>query len=194
MRFLGFGRGFGRFNETRMYGRGRGLAEEAEHELELAHRNNPEFGNASTQGRADLILLVFTLGWILGPIRELWAVPHFGRIAALLVEAVSMLIAMVVSSRWLMRRFNVPQTLGSTIPMGLVACAVLTPAEIAGVVWVRGLFPPGISCELRDRSRRHFTGHVPAVCRDAVSRHAISMWARRSDHSSGIPALCRPTK
>ena len=64
--------------------------------------------------KAGLIyfLLVFALGWVLGPIRELWTVPQFGRIAALLVEAVSMLIAMVVSSRWLMRRFNVPQTLG----------------------------------------------------------------------------------
>ena len=102
MRHFGLGRGFGRLNETRMYGRGRGLAEEAAHELGLDH--DPEFGNASTQGRADLILLVFALGWVLGPIRELWTVPQFGRIAALLVEAVSMLIAMVVSSRWLMRR------------------------------------------------------------------------------------------
>ena len=84
-------------------------------------------------------LLVFALGWVLGPIRELWAVPRFGRIAALLVEAVIMLIAMVVSSRWVMRRFNVPQTLGSTIPMGLVALGILAPAEIAGVLWVRGL-------------------------------------------------------
>ena len=90
--------------------------------------------------KAGLIyfLLVLALGWVLGPIRELWAVPQFGRIA-LLVEAVIMLIAMVVSSRWVMRRFNVPQTLGSTIPMGLVALAILAPAEIAGVLWVRGL-------------------------------------------------------
>jgi hypothetical protein len=57
----------------------------------------------------------------------------------LLVEAVIMLIAMVGSSRWVMRRFNVPQTLGSTIPMGLVALAILAPAEIAGVLWARGL-------------------------------------------------------
>jgi len=91
--------------------------------------------------KAGLIyfLLIFALGWVLGPIRELWAVPQFGRITALLFEAVMMLIAMVVSSRWVMRRFNVPQTLGSTIPMGLVALAILAPAEIAGVLWVRGL-------------------------------------------------------
>ena len=70
--------------------------------------------------KAGLIyfLLVFALGWVLGPIRELWAVPSFGRIAALLIEAVIMLIAMFFSSRWVMRRFDVHQTLGSTILTG----------------------------------------------------------------------------
>ena len=43
-------------------------------------------------------LLVFAVGWVLGPIRELWAVPHFGRIAAMLSEAVIMLIAMIVAA------------------------------------------------------------------------------------------------
>jgi len=84
-------------------------------------------------------LLVFTLGWVLGSVRELWTVPRFGRVTALLFEAVIMLIAMIASSRGVMRRFDVPRTLGSTIPMGLVAFAILVPAEIAGVLWVRGL-------------------------------------------------------
>lgn len=84
-------------------------------------------------------LLLFALGWILGPIRELWAVPRFGRMTALLVEAIIMLIAMIVAARWVMRRFNVHPNLGSTIPMGLVALGILAPAEIAGVLWVRGL-------------------------------------------------------
>jgi hypothetical protein len=83
-------------------------------------------------------LLLFALGWILGPIRELWAVPRFGRVTALLFEAVVILMAMIASSRWVMRRFDVPLTLGSTIPVGLVALAILAPAEIAGVLWVRG--------------------------------------------------------
>jgi len=84
-------------------------------------------------------LLMFAVGWVLGPIRELWAVLRFGRVIALLFEAVFMLIAMIVSSRWVMLRFSVPHTLGSTIPMGLVAPTILMPAEIAGVLWVRGL-------------------------------------------------------
>jgi hypothetical protein len=88
---------------------------------------------------AIYFLLLFAIGWILGPIRELWAVPRFGRIAALLMEAVFMLIAMIISARWVMRRFDVHPTLGSTIPVGLVAFGILVPAEIAGVLWVREL-------------------------------------------------------
>jgi hypothetical protein len=91
--------------------------------------------------KAGLIyfLLVFAVGWILGPIRELWAVPRFGRVPALLIEAVIMLIAMIVAARWVIQRFNLPQTLGPTVLMGLVALGILLPAEIAGVLWVRGL-------------------------------------------------------
>ena len=83
-------------------------------------------------------LLLFALGWILGPIRELWAVPRFGRMTALLVEAIIMLIAMILAAGWVTLRFDVPQTLCSTIPVGFVALAILAPAEIAGVLWVRG--------------------------------------------------------
>jgi hypothetical protein len=64
------------------------------------------------------VLLVFALGWILGPIRELWAVPRFGRIAAMLSEAVIMLIAMIVAARWVIRRFRVPQAFGATLAIG----------------------------------------------------------------------------
>ena len=84
-------------------------------------------------------LLVFAVEWILGPIRELWAVPHFGRMAATLSEAVIMLIAMMVAARWVIRRFEVPQTLSDTLSIGLIAMGLLFPAEIAGVLWVRGL-------------------------------------------------------
>jgi hypothetical protein len=41
-----------------------------------------------------LYFFVFAVGRILGPIREVWAVSHLGRMAAMLSEAVIMLIAM----------------------------------------------------------------------------------------------------
>ena len=86
-------------------------------------------------------LPVFALGWVLGPIRVLWAVPHFGRLTPLLFEAVIMLIAMFISAWWVIRRFDVGWSLPATIGMGLVAVAILLPAEIAGALWVRGLSP-----------------------------------------------------
>jgi len=57
----------------------------------------------------------------------------------MLFEAVIMLIAMIVAARWVIRRFDVPRTLPATISMGLIAIGLLFPAEIVGVVWVRGL-------------------------------------------------------
>jgi hypothetical protein len=88
-------------------------------------------------------LLVFAVGWVLGPIRELWVVPHFGRMTGLLSEAPIMLIAMFVSAWWVIRRFDLPRTFGTTISMGLVALGLLIAAEIAGVLWVRQLSLPG---------------------------------------------------
>jgi hypothetical protein len=146
---------------------------------------------------AIYFLLVFALGWVSGPIRELWAVPRFGRLTALLFEAVIMLIAMIISARWVMRRFEVHQTLGSTIPMDLLALAILVAAEIAGVLWVRG-YPYRNILRASDRSWRHLGGHVPAVCRNAVSRHAINTRPRRSDllslpvHAKAHCAASRP--
>jgi hypothetical protein len=93
--------------------------------------------------KAGLIyfLLVFALGWILGPIRELWAVPRFGRVAASLCEAVLMLIAMSISAQWVIRRFDVRPSPPAPIAIGLVALGVLLPAEITGSLWLRGLSP-----------------------------------------------------
>jgi hypothetical protein len=91
---------------------------------------------------AVYFLFMFGVGWILGPIRELWAVPRFGRLTGVLLETVIMLIAMAVSARWVIRRFRVKPTFGTTISVGLVALGILVPAELAGVVWVRGLSLP----------------------------------------------------
>jgi hypothetical protein len=46
---------------------------------------------------------------------------------------------MIVAAQWVIRRFHVSRTLPATISMGLIAIGLLFPAEIAGVVWVRGL-------------------------------------------------------
>jgi hypothetical protein len=65
--------------------------------------------------------------------------------------------------------------------MGLVALGILAPAEIAGVLRVRGLSLHEYLESFMTAPRGHFGGHVPAFCSDAVSRHAISTRPRRSD-------------
>jgi hypothetical protein len=50
-----------------------------------------------------------------------------------------MLIAVTVAARWVIRRFEVPQTLSDTLSIGLIAIGLLFPAEIVRVLWVRGL-------------------------------------------------------
>jgi hypothetical protein len=79
-------------------------------------------------------LLVFAVGWMFGPIRELWAVPRFGRATGVLLEAPIMLIAMIISARWVIRRFELRRTFGTTITMGLIAIRLLLPTEMAAVL------------------------------------------------------------
>jgi hypothetical protein len=83
--------------------------------------------------------LVFAVGWVLGPIREFWIVPHLGRIAALMLETPLMLVAMIVSARWVVPRFDVPYSLRTRIAIGAVALVILLAAELIGSQWVRGL-------------------------------------------------------
>ena len=83
-------------------------------------------------------LILFAFGWVLGPIRVLWAAPRFGQMNALLFESAIMLNAMFISARWTIRRFDVGPRLPARIAMGLVALGSLLPAEIAGAAGVRG--------------------------------------------------------
>jgi len=60
----------------------------------------------------------------------------------------------------------VPQTLGTTLSMGLITIGLLVPAEIAGVVWVRGLSlqklnrgPPPWQIFLARHCWGYFKGH-----------------------------------
>jgi hypothetical protein len=84
--------------------------------------------------------LVFAVGWILGPIRQLWIVPHLGHITGLLLE-----LPLIYNAggddlrpRWVLRRLNLPHALRTRAQIGVVALGILLPAELAGALWVRG--------------------------------------------------------
>jgi hypothetical protein len=83
--------------------------------------------------------LVFAAGFALGFIRVLWVVPRVGVMWAELMETPLMLVATVLAASWTVRRFRMPATALPRLGMGLVALALLVFAELAVVLWVRGL-------------------------------------------------------
>jgi len=84
-------------------------------------------------------LLVFGAGFVLGPVRILWAVPRFGTRAAELMELPIMLVVTVAAARWVVRRLGVPATVPSRLAMGGTALALLLAAEFALVLPLRRL-------------------------------------------------------
>jgi hypothetical protein len=83
--------------------------------------------------------LVFAAGFVLGPIRVLWAEPRFGPRVAELMEAPIMLVVIVLAARAVLRRLAVPSAPGPRLGMGGVALALLLGAELAVVLRLRGL-------------------------------------------------------
>lgn len=83
--------------------------------------------------------LVFAVGVFLGPIREEWAVPRFGPLGGLLLEATVMLPTMVAAAVWIVRRFDVPRDRKLRLGIGFAALGFLLVAEVAGAVLLRGL-------------------------------------------------------
>ena len=83
-------------------------------------------------------LLVFSAGFMLGIVRQLWAVPRFGVLLAELGEQPFMLVAIVMASRFVVRRSSVPPT-SVRLGIGLLALALLILAELTVVLRLRGL-------------------------------------------------------
>jgi hypothetical protein len=83
--------------------------------------------------------LVFGAGFVLGPIRILWAVPRFGTRVAELMETPLMLVVTFVAARWIVRRFAVPSRVSSWLGIGGIALGLLLVAEFTLMFWLRGL-------------------------------------------------------
>jgi hypothetical protein len=83
--------------------------------------------------------LTFGAGFVLGPIRILWAVPRFGERTAELMEAPIMLLVTILAARWVIRRPTAPTTKSGRLGVGLVALGLLFAAEFTVVLWLRGL-------------------------------------------------------
>jgi hypothetical protein len=83
--------------------------------------------------------IVFGAGFVLGPIRILWAVPRYGTRVAELMETPIMLVVTIVAARWIVRRLALPSTPSIRLGMGFLALGLLLVAEFTLVLWLRGL-------------------------------------------------------
>jgi hypothetical protein len=96
----------------------------------------------AVKGGAVYFALVFGVGFALGIVRQLWAVPRFGVLTAELAEQPFMLIAILWAARWAVARMNVPATGRDRLVMGGVALGLLLACELGIVLRVRGLSLP----------------------------------------------------
>jgi len=83
--------------------------------------------------------IVFGAGFVLGPIRILWAAPRYGTRVAELMETPIMLVVTIVAARWIVRRLALPSTPSIRLGMGFLALGLLLVAEFTLVLWLRGL-------------------------------------------------------
>jgi len=83
--------------------------------------------------------IVFGAGFVLGPIRILWAAPRYGTRMAELMETPIMLVVTIVAARWIVRRLALPSTPSIRLGMGFLALGLLLVAEFTLVLWLRGL-------------------------------------------------------
>lgn len=83
--------------------------------------------------------VVFGVGFILGPIRILVLAPRVGERIAELIEAPIMLVVIVVTARWVARRFVTARTAAVLLALGCVALGLLLACELTVVLWLRGL-------------------------------------------------------
>jgi len=89
--------------------------------------------SASLAAASRYLALVFSLGFVLGPIRVLLLEPRLGAAGAVLLEALPMLAAMFLAARWSLRRAPgaSPAATGLAALAGLLVLETLLAAALA---------------------------------------------------------------
>jgi hypothetical protein len=84
-------------------------------------------------------VIVFGVGFLLGPIRVLWLEPWLGKTAAVAVEAPCLLAAMIFAARQVPRWTGLSKTIGSLAAMGIGALFLQQIADVALAIGLRGM-------------------------------------------------------
>ena len=83
--------------------------------------------------------MVFAIGFVLGTIRVLWLAPYLGERMAELSEMPWMLLASVLSARWVTGKFALPALALQRLAVGMLALAWMLTFEFTLVLGLRGL-------------------------------------------------------
>jgi hypothetical protein len=83
--------------------------------------------------------LVFGAGFVLGVVRIMWVVPRFGTRIAELMETPIMLVVIIWTARWIVRRLAMPAKPSCRLGMGCVGLGLMLVTEFTLVLWVQGL-------------------------------------------------------
>jgi hypothetical protein len=75
--------------------------------------------------------VMFALGFLLGPVRELLLAPRFCAAAAAAIEAVPMLVGMAFVAPWAARLLQLPPATAARLRMGATGLVLLVLAESA---------------------------------------------------------------
>jgi hypothetical protein len=84
-------------------------------------------------------LVVFGVGFLVGPVRVLYVEPRVGTIAAVMLEAPILLVAMVMGARYAVRWSGVPWSTSALLSVGVIALALQQIADVAVAVLLRGM-------------------------------------------------------
>jgi hypothetical protein len=82
--------------------------------------------------------LVFGAGFVLGSVRVPFLVPRLGARVAELIEMPFMFVVVLLSARFVARRFALPASVSARLGAGLLALALLLVAEAVLVVALQG--------------------------------------------------------
>jgi hypothetical protein len=90
---------------------------------------------------AFYFLIVFGVGFVLGPVRIFWLEPRLGETVAVLCEAPFLGCAIVLAARWLPRKLRLRPNITSLAGMGVGALLLQQLADFAVGAGLRGITP-----------------------------------------------------
>jgi hypothetical protein len=105
----------------------------------MAAHTRPHQISQTLKASISYFVMVFGAGFILGPIRVLFIVPHFDKRTAELMEAPLMLFVIIMAAKWVVRRFQFPPVTIDRLVVGLLALTVGLLFEFTLVLKLRGL-------------------------------------------------------